>query len=113
MAPYATCLSSAPVASPLFWLRAVLTAVMLPAIAGFLAGPAHAAPIDCLPMQQALIKIPEIASDNGVLGRTILLTDELHPVPTRTPPQSVPGDLTQRTANACFAQCLRVYHVGG
>src|SRR4051794_25024509 len=94
---------SAPAELSLFRLWAVLTAVTLAAIAGFSAEPARAAPIDCLPMQQPLVRIPEIVSNSGILHGTILLNDELQRIAFRTPPQSVPGDLTQRTASTCFA----------
>lgn len=101
---------SARGASPPRWLW-ILT--VLAVMSGFPALSAQAASVDCLPMQQPLVKIPEIVSGGGRLRGTVLLNDELQRVNFRTPPQSVPGDLTKRTANTCFAQYMRAYHVGG
>jgi FtsP/CotA-like multicopper oxidase with cupredoxin domain len=105
--------NNAPVASTLRWLWIGLTSATLIAASGFPLQSAQAASVDCLPMQQPLVKIPEIVSHNGVLRGTMLLNDELQRVNFRTPPQSVPGDLTQRTADTCFAQYMRAYHIGG
>ena len=58
------------------------------------------------------MKIPEIVSSGGRLRGTILLNDQEESVNFRTPPQSLPGDLTQRTADTCFSQYMRAYHVG-
>ena len=102
--------SGVPVASPPRWL---LILIGIAAIVGSHALSARAQQVDCLPMQQSLVKIPEIVSSDGFLRGTILLNDQLERINFRTPPQSVPGDLTQRTADTCFAQYVRAYHVGG
>src|SRR6185437_13863857 len=76
-------------------------------IAAVFAMPARAAQVDCLPTQQGLLKIPEIASKGGVLRGTILLDDVQERVNFRTPPQSIPGSLAARTADTCFPQYVR------
>src|SRR5207244_2089463 len=87
-------------------LSAAIALASLPALS------ALAAPVDCLAMQQPLVKIPEIVSSGGRLRGTILLNDQEERVNFRTPPQSLPGDLSQRTADTCFSQFMRAYHVG-
>jgi FtsP/CotA-like multicopper oxidase with cupredoxin domain len=54
--------------------------------------PAQSEWIDCLPLQQPLIQIPEIVSQNGVLRGTVLLTDETQRrfSFTGTPPRCAP-----------------------
>jgi FtsP/CotA-like multicopper oxidase with cupredoxin domain len=81
-------------------------------IAAAFAMPARAAQMDCLPTQQALVKIPEIVTKGGVLRGTILLDDVQERVNFRTPPQSIPGSLAARTADSCFPQYVRAYHAG-
>lgn len=92
--------------------RSLLAAIV--AIMGLSAMSARAQQtVDCLPMQQPLVKIPEIVSHNGRLHGTILLNDELQRINFRTPLNSLPGDLTQQTGDTCFAQYVRAYHIGG
>ena len=90
--------------------RGYLTVLL--ALIAFQVLPAMAAPVDCVPMQQDLVKIPEIAASGGRLRGTILLNDQQERLNFRTPPQSLPGDLTQRTADTCFPQYVRAYHAG-
>ncbi len=59
---------SARGASPPRWLW-ILT--VLAVMSGFLALSAQAASVDCLPMQQPLVKIPEIVSGGGRLRGTV------------------------------------------
>jgi FtsP/CotA-like multicopper oxidase with cupredoxin domain len=87
---------------------------ILPAIAAIVGLPALPAQAQsgCLPMQQPLVKIPEIVSSGGVLHGTILLNDEFQRINFRVPPQSLPGDLKKRTANDCVKQPMRAYKGG-
>ncbi|HKP39151.1 MAG TPA: multicopper oxidase domain-containing protein [Pyrinomonadaceae bacterium] len=48
--------------------------------------------VPCPPQQQDLLTIPELASQNGVLRGTVMLSDEKEAIPFRFPPQSRPGD---------------------
>ena len=87
-------------------LSAIVALVAVPMLS------AQAQPVDCLPMQQPLVKIPEMVSKDGRLRGTFLLTDQQERINFRTPPQSLPGDLSQRTATTCFAQYMRSYRIG-
>src|SRR5260370_7622346 len=63
------------------------------AIAGLPALPAQAQPVDCLPMQQKLVPIPEIVTDDaGHLRGTIVLDHHLAPAhfPIPLPAPTVP-----------------------
>ena len=48
--------------------------------------------VPCPPEQQSLLTIPELASQQGVLRGTMMLSDEQEAISFRQPPQSKPGD---------------------
>jgi FtsP/CotA-like multicopper oxidase with cupredoxin domain len=90
------------------WLS-ILSAII--AIGGLPALSAQAQPIPCLPIQQPLVKIPEIITDGqGHLRGTILVNDQEERINFRTPPQSLPGG--PGTKITCFSQFMRAYHAG-
>ena len=75
---------------------------------------ARAAPVDCLPIQQTLVKIPEIVTDGaGHLRGTVLLNDQEERVTFRIPlgGGNVPG--APNTKFTCLPQFMRAYQVGG
>src|SRR5260370_31068682 len=75
---------------------------------------AQAQPVDCPPMQQKLVPIPEIVTDDvGHLRGTIVLDDQLERVNFRIPlgGGNVPGGAG--TGNTCLRQFMRTFHVGG
>ena len=84
------------------------------AIVGLPVLSAHAAPVDCLPMQQALVKIPEIVTDGaGHLRGTVLLNDQEERVNFRIPlgGGNVPG--APNTKFTCLPQFMRAYQASG
>ncbi len=89
----------------------LLTPVLL---VGLGAPSGHAAPVDCLPMQQPLVKIPEIVTDGaGHLRGTVLLNDEEERINFRVPlgGGNVPG--APNTKTTCLPQFMRAYHAAG
>jgi hypothetical protein len=93
------------------WLS-MLAAVA--AIAGLLPLSAQAQPIPCLPIQQPLVKIPEIVTDGqGHLRGTIQVIDQQELIPYRIPLGfgNVPG--LPGTTIVCLPQFMRAYQVGG
>jgi FtsP/CotA-like multicopper oxidase with cupredoxin domain len=62
--------------------------------------------VPCPPEQQPLLTIPELASQNGVLTGTVMLSDELEAIPSRQPPQMLPGDPNAKTV--CQQQRVRI-----
>src|SRR6185436_1039625 len=73
----------------------VRAALAVAAFAIFLALPARTQAqefVPCPPEQQTLLTVPELASQNGVLRGTVMLSDEKEAIPFRVPPQSRPGD---------------------
>jgi FtsP/CotA-like multicopper oxidase with cupredoxin domain len=91
-----------------FWLRRCLRVVVIvTAVVPFFAAPARAQEfVPCPPDQQSLLKIPELASQNGFLRGTIVLSDEKEAIPFRQPPQSRPGD--SGTTIKCQPQYVRI-----
>ena len=88
--------------------------LVIVAIVGLPVLTARAAPVDCLPMQQALVKIPEIVTDGaGHLRGTVLLNDQEERINFRIPLGSgnVPG--APNTKFTCLPQFVRAYQAGG
>lgn len=48
--------------------------------------------VPCPPEQEPLVRVPELAAQNGILSGTVTLSDELESIPSRQPPQTLPGD---------------------
>jgi hypothetical protein len=97
--------------------RVRMLCVLLVAIAvtlGMAALPARAQEQPCLPTQQDLVKIPEIATDGqGHLRGTIQLIDQQELIPYRIPlgAGNVPGGAN--TKIVCLPQFMRAYQIGG
>jgi FtsP/CotA-like multicopper oxidase with cupredoxin domain len=84
------------------------------AILGLAASSAHAQEVTCLPIQQDLVKIPEIVTDGqGHLRGTIQLGDQQERIAFRIPlgAGNVPGG--PGTKIVCLPQFVRAYQVGG
>lgn len=93
------------------WLRAPLPAsrwlaglALVPALVALQSIAAQAGP--CLPTGQPLLKIPEIASKNGILSGTLVLTDEQRRLIFRSP-GSKPG--TPNSTVDCQPQRVRAF----
>ena len=87
----------------------VRAALAVMAFAIFLALPARTQAqefVPCPPEQQTLLTVPELASQNGVLRGTVMLSDEKEAIPFRVPPQSRPGD--PGTEVKCQPQYVRI-----
>ena len=93
---------------PVRWLCAALFAAALSALAP--AARAQQQSVPCPPDQQPLLRVPEIASQNGVLSGIVSLSDELEAIPSRQPPQMLPGDPNSK--NVCQPQRVRILRAG-
>ena len=88
-------------------LSPMLTVVL--AMAGLSAEPARAAaPVECPPIMENLVKIPEIAAVGNKLKGTILLNDQQERVTFRRPPSATPG--AAGATQTCYVQYMRAYH---
>jgi FtsP/CotA-like multicopper oxidase with cupredoxin domain len=93
-------------------LRVLLVAIAV--TLGLAALPARAQEQPCLPTQQDLVKIPEIATDGqGHLRGTMQLIDQQQLVAYRIPlgAGNVPGGAN--TKIVCLPQFMRAYQIGG
>jgi FtsP/CotA-like multicopper oxidase with cupredoxin domain len=92
--------------------RAVLAVLAVLAVRAWTAPALAAAPVPCPPIQQDLVKLPEIASDPAThrLKGTILLNDQEERVTFRRPPSATPG--TPTATQTCYVQYMRSYHAG-
>jgi len=95
--------------------RISIFCALLPAIAmafALFSLPVRAQEQPCLPTQQDLVKIPEIATDGqGHLRGTIQLIDQQELVAYRIPFGTVPGGANTKTV--CLPQFMRAFQIGG
>jgi FtsP/CotA-like multicopper oxidase with cupredoxin domain len=86
-----------------------IPAIVVVAVAVLGAAPARAAgPVECPPVMQPLVKIPEIAAVGHRLKGTILLNDQEERVIFRRPPTATPG--APSATQTCYVQYMRAYH---
>lgn len=85
------------------WLPAALVII---AVMTLHALPASAQEfVPCPNEQQTLVTVPELTSHDGKLRGTIVLADEQQRIPTRQPPNTLPGD--PGTVSRCQPQYVR------
>jgi FtsP/CotA-like multicopper oxidase with cupredoxin domain len=93
------------------------TAAFVAALTLGQAMPVHAQEVDCLPMGQPLITLPEIVSHDGKLRGTIMLIDEQarvsfrqqYTVGSSTKVVTTPND---KAPTKCFVQHIRQFRIG-
>ncbi|MDT5268201.1 MAG: hypothetical protein QOH49_387 [Acidobacteriota bacterium] len=66
--------------------------------------------VPCPPEQQELVRIPEVAAQNNILSGAVTLSDEIEAMPSRQPPQMLPGDPNSKIV--CQGQRVRILRAG-